>query len=352
MDRGMIAGSMQAFVKRSSEPGDAGVQAVDIPVPADGEALIRVAACGICGSDLHAVASDPGYEFVRTPRILGHESVGTVAAMGAGCRRVTPGDQVVLVSIQGCLGCDVCVAGATQLCPDRMILGLDRDGALAEYVTAPEAHLVAVPAGLDLAAVALTEPLTVAVHATLGRSQVEPGMRVVVSGPGTIGLLCAQLARAAGGEVLVVGARADTARRLPLAERLGLRTGDVESESADAVLGHHFGTRRPDTWIEASGAVGALRIALASVRAGGQITVVAMFGEPLSLLLTDLVRREVSVLTSYAASAPDYLRALDLLSTGTIDAGPFLDRFPLARAGEAFTAAREGRAVKPLIVPG
>jgi L-iditol 2-dehydrogenase len=256
------------------------------------------------------------------------------------------------VSIQGCLRCDVCLTGATQLCAERVILGLHRDGALAEYVTIPEVHLIAVPAGLDLAAAALAEPLTVAVRATLERSRVEPGTRVVVSGPGTIGLLCAVLARAAGGDVLMVGARADGARRLPLAGRLGMRAGDIESEPADIVLRRHFGARRADIWIEASGAAPALHAALTSVRPGGQVTVVAMFAKPLSLLFTDLVRAEVTVVTSYAATAPAYLRALDLLTSAVVDAGSFFDRFPLARAAEAFTAARRGTAVKPLIIPG
>ena len=208
-----------------------------------------------------------------------------------------------------------------------------------------------IPAGLDLTASALTEPLTVAVHAALDRTRIGPGTRVVITGPGTIGLLCAQLARAAGGDVLVAGARTDTVRRLPLARRLGLRAADIESDSPDAVLRRHFGIRQPDTWIEASGAAPALQAALDSVRAGGQVTIVAMYAEPLSLLLTGLVRREVAVLTSYAGSIRHYLRALDLLRSGMVDAEPLLDRFPLAQADEAFTAARQGRAVKPLLIP-
>jgi L-iditol 2-dehydrogenase len=347
----MTAAAMQAFVKHGSAPGDAGLTTVEVPEPGEGEALIRVAACGICGSDLHAVACAPGYERVRTPRILGHESAGTVAAVAAGCQRVRPGDHVVPVSIQGCLRCDICLTGATQHCPERVILGLDRDGALAEYVTVPEAQLVTVPTGLDLTASALTEPLTVAMHAALDRTPIGPGTRVVVTGPGTIGLLCAQLARAAGGDVLVAGARTDTVRRLPLARRLGLHTADIESDSADAVLRRHFGARQPDTWIEASGAAPALQAALELVRAGGQVTIVAMYAEALSLLLTGLVRREVAVLTSYAANRSHYLRALDLLRSGVVDAEPLVDRFPLARADEAFTAARQGRAVKPLLIP-
>jgi len=125
------------------------------------------------------------------------------------------------------------------------------------------------------------------------------GVRVNTTIPGFI---------AAGSDVLVTGTHADTARRLPLAQRLGLRTGDLESEPPDAVLRRHFGARRPDAWIEASGAAAALQAALTSLRPGGQVTVVGMFAQPVSLLRTELVRRELAVLTSYAASAPDCLR--------------------------------------------
>jgi D-arabinose 1-dehydrogenase-like Zn-dependent alcohol dehydrogenase len=89
----MTAATMQAFVKHGSTPGDAGLTTVNVPEPTEGEALIRVAACGICGSDLHAVACDSGYERVRTPRMLGHESAGTVAAVARGCQRVRPGTE-------------------------------------------------------------------------------------------------------------------------------------------------------------------------------------------------------------------------------------------------------------------
>ncbi|HLI16177.1 MAG TPA: alcohol dehydrogenase catalytic domain-containing protein [Acidimicrobiales bacterium] len=343
--------TMTAFIKRSAIPGDAAVGRTAMPTPGPREALVRVAACGICGSDLHTVRSDPGYEWIRTPMVIGHECAGTVVAVGDGTSLVAAGARVVPISIQGCLRCTTCRTGATQLCPDRRILGLHYGGGLGEYTVIPEEQLVPVPEGVDLRRAALTEPLTVAVHAVLGRSDVRPTSRVVVSGPGPIGQLCAQVARASGGEVLVVGARRDVERRLEIAARLGFRTGDIETESSTQVIRRHFGRRAPDVWIEASGAIPALGAAVDAMAPGGSITVVAMFTQPYQLMIPDILRREITMATTYAASASDYNTALQLIADDVVDVEPLIDEFTLSEAGEAFEAAASARAMKPLVVP-
>jgi len=347
----MTADTMAAFIKRSSAPGDAGVGTAEIPEAGPNEALVRIAACGICGSDLHTVRSDPGYEWVPTPVVIGHECSGTVVGVGSGVTLVAPHSRVVPISIQGCLRCSICRTGATQLCTQRKILGLHYGGGLGEYAVIPEEQLVLVPDEVDLRTAALTEPLTVAVHAVMGRSVVKPGTRVVVSGAGTIGLLCAQVARACGGEVLIVGAKSDAIRRLPIAERLGLRTGEIQSELPEEVIRRHFGNHSPEVWIEASGAVPALAAAVPAMAPGGHITIVAMFTESYPLMVPEILRRELTLSTTYAASAPDYVTALQLLADRVIAVEPLIDEFPLERASDAFDAATTGRAVKPLVLP-
>lgn len=343
-------GQMRRFQKLSAEPGHAAVTVGDPPEPGPGEVLVRIAGCGICGSDLHTVRTDPGYEWIETPRVIGHECSGTVEATGPGVRRLAPGDPVVAVSIQGCGACDVCAAGSAQLCPDREILGLHRDGVMAEYAVMAERHLVRVPDGLDLEVAALAEPLSVAVHAIAGRTPIGPGTRAVVSGPGTIGLLCAQIARASGAEVLLVGAHRDTERRLPIGSRLGLETADIQTGSADEAVRRRFGPAAPDVWVEASGAVPALDAGVRLVRPGGQVTVVAMFAEPYSFLATSIVRREVSLVATYAAGVADYSVALRLLASGSVEVRPLIDRYPLDEAPRAFDDAMTGKAVKPLVI--
>ena len=304
---------MKAFVKTGHQPGDAGVRDVSVVRPGPGEVLLGVASCGVCGSDVHAFRSDPGFEWVTTPVTLGHEFSGIVEEVGPGVTRVSPGDRVVAVAIQGCGRCETCLSGATQLCPDRVAVGLSRDGGMAEYAVMPEQHLVPVPEGLDLAVAALGEPLSVAVHAVDVRAEIEPGQRVVVSGPGPIGVLCGMLARHRGAEVLLTGVGQDSASRLPAAERVGLRTANLNEKPLEDHLRDRFGDYAPDVWIESSGSVRALGSALESVRPGGTVGVVGLYAEEMRFSPTDAVRREISLLFSYSCNYADYQTALDLL---------------------------------------
>lgn len=344
---------MRAFVKRSTEPGDAGLETVATPEPGAGEVLVKVGGCGVCGSDLHALRSDPGYEMIRPPVVLGHELAGTVAGTGdrvAGAI-VAPGDRVAAVSIQGCGACPACQDGRGQLCPDRRILGIHHDGGLAGYVRVAARHLIPLPTAVDPLDAALTEPLSVAVHATLERSTVRAGTRVVVTGPGTIGLLCAQLARASGADVLVLGTGVDAERRLPLARELGLGTANLAATTPSAAIRAHFGPREPELWLEAAGAPAAFDAAVQQTGAGGRITVIAQYARRVEMFVPDLLRREITLAFSYAANPAAYATAADLLATGTVTARPLITPFPLDRAPDAFDAAATGRVVKAVVVP-
>lgn len=342
---------MKAFVKTGSRPGEAGIEDVSISDPGPGEVLLRVASCGICGSDLHAFRADAGFEWVMPPITLGHEFSGTVEVAGPGVTRVKPGDRVVVVAIQGCGRCDVCLSGSTQLCPNRVAVGLSRDGGMAEYAVMPEEHLVPISDGLDLVGAALGEPLSVAVHAVNVRADIRPGQTVVVSGPGPIGVLCGMLARLRGADVLLTGMSQDSEFRLPAAKNVGLRTANLTEKPLEEHLRESFGERGPEVWIESSGSVRALGSALESVRAGGTVAVVGLYAEEMRFSPTSAVRRELSLLFSYSCNYADYETALDLLGSGAIDPGPLLSRYPLADAPDAFEAVGEGRAVKALLVP-
>jgi L-iditol 2-dehydrogenase len=336
---------MYAFVKTTAVPLDGQVREVGSPHPGPGQVRLRVASCGICGSDLHALRTDPGFEWVRPPVTMGHEFAGTVVEVGDGVDGVEVGDRVVAMSIQGCLDCATCRTGTTQLCPERRIIGLSYDGGLAEEVVLPARQLVAVPDEVPLAVAAVAEPLSVAVRAVLHRPVVRPGDAVVVSGPGPIGLLSARLAQLQGGDVCVTGAASDRPRRLAIAEAWGMRTAVAGETDPTRTLG-----RAPDVWIEAAGAAPALGVGLRTVRRGGTIVVVALYADDLTFTPTDAVRAELTVRFSYASAHPDYVRALALLASGAVDPEPLLDRFVLARAGDAFDAAYAGEVVKPLIV--
>lgn len=342
---------MKAFVKTGSRPGEAGIEDVSISEPGPGEVLLRVASCGVCGSDLHAFRADAGFEWVVPPITLGHEFSGTVEAVGPDVTRVSVGDRVVVVAIQGCERCDVCLVGSTQLCPNRVAVGLSRDGGMAEYAVMPEEHLVPVPEELDLAVASLGEPLSVAVHAVNIRAEIKHGQTVVVSGPGPIGVLCGMLAKLRGAEVLLTGVGQDSESRLPAAESVGLRTANLSDKPLEEHLRESFGERGPDVWIESSGSVRALGSALESVRPGGTVVVVGIYAEEMRFSPTSAVRRELSVLFSYSCNYTDYETALDLLGSGALDPGPLLSKYPLEDAPGAFEAVGKGRAVKALLVP-
>src|SRR5215217_7717256 len=220
---------------------------------------------------------------------------------------------------------------------------------MAEYAVMPEQHLVPVPEGLDLAVAAVGEPLSVAVHAVDVRAQIEPGQRVVVSGPGPIGIFCGMLANLRGAQVLLTGVEQDSESRLPVAERVGLRTANLSEKTLEEHLRDSFGDYAPDVWIESSGSVRALGSALESVRPGGTVAVVGLSAEEMRFSPTDAVRREISLLFSYSCNYADYQRALDLLGSGDLATGPLLSEYPLEDALEAFEAVSQGRAVKAIL---
>jgi L-iditol 2-dehydrogenase len=230
-------------------------------------------------------------------------------------------------------------------------VGLARDGGMAEYAVMPEQHLVPVPEELDLGVAALGEPLAVAVHAVNVRAQVQAGQRVVVSGPGPIGILCAMLAKLNGAKVLLTGVGQDSEARLPAAEHVGLKIANLSEKPLEEHLRDSFGDHTPDLWVESSGSVKALSSALESVRPGGTVTVVGLYADEMQFSPTSAVRRELSLLFSYSCNYADYQTSLDLLGRGDIDPGPLLSKYPLEEAPEAFEAVGQGQTVKAILVP-
>lgn len=329
--------------KVAKVPGAVSLQEVPKPHPGPGEVVLRVAACGICGSDLHAYNQDPGYEFMATPVTLGHEYAGTVTSVGAGVTGWQAGDRAVVIAIQFCGACRRCRSGETHLCEERKVEGLHHDGGMAEYARARAEHLVPVPDDLDLVHAALVEPLSVALHCAADRTVIAPGDLVVVSGPGIIGLLSALVARVRGATVIVSGTGADEAVLLPLARSLGFET---------AVVGRGLRLpRKPDAVIEASGAALAITWAAEAVRRGGQVTLVGLYPQPVNWFATTAVREELTIRCSYGSGYPNYVQAIELMRAGAIPMEALVQRYPLSRGPAAFADALAKRTLKPLLLP-
>ena len=341
---------MKAFVKYGRNPYEGGLCEIPAAEPGPEDVLLRVAGCGICGSDLHAYRASVGYEWVKPPVTLGHEFAGTVEAAGAGVSEFRPGDAVVVIGIQGCGLCRHCRGGDTNRCYARKVIGLDLNGGMATHAVVDRRHLIRLPPGIDPALAAIVEPLSVAVHA-LSRVEVGPAVKAVVTGPGPIGLLCAAVAKQSGADVLVCGTSADEAVRLPAARRMGFAAVNADQTALPEAVAGHCGGEPPDLWIEASGATAALEASLRLAGRGGRLLVVGMYAKEFTFFPSAAVRAELSLAFAYASTYRDYRTAIELLRTGAVDLRALAQFHPLDRAEEAFREAEAGRTLKPILVP-
>jgi L-iditol 2-dehydrogenase len=331
-----------ALVKGGTDQASTDIRTVESRVPGAGEVRLRVEACGLCGSDVHAWRGDPGYEWVRTPVVMGHEMVGVVDGIGDGVDPAWSGKRVVPMGIDGCHRCATCAAGRSQICPEREVMGLSFDGGLAASVTVPAARLVKVDAHAPALRMTLTEPMSVASRAVRRLGGVAPGTRVVVSGPGPIGLFAAWLLARRGVDVVLTGTESDETIRLPAARRLGLKTMRAEKAEFDGPVG---------AWIEASGSVPGFRQAVGTVTPGGRVVVVALFARDPQLEINTMVRGEIDVIGSYASLREDYVLAAAELAAADGLEEVVSTAFPLTEALTALEATSSGLVVKAVLEP-
>jgi (R,R)-butanediol dehydrogenase/meso-butanediol dehydrogenase/diacetyl reductase len=317
---------------------DVRVEVVPDPSPpGPGEVIIRVAACGICGTDLEEYRAGPLFIPVgqphpltgrQAPIILGHELVGEVVEVGRGVTRFRAGDLVAPDVLLYCGTCYWCQRHQVTLCEQMAALGLSADGGLAEYCKAPAAMCLPVPAALPVEHAALAEPLAVAIRA-VRRGRIGLGDRVAVFGGGTIGLFCLQAARNAGAAAVYVvephAWRRGLATRLGAAAAIDPREGDP-AEPLRALTG--IG---PDVVIDASGAVAATLGAIAAARRGGRIVIVALPLAAASLNFMSVVNSEKEILGSLShVYDEDFAAAIQLLGDGRVSAEPLItDRIRL-----------------------
>jgi L-iditol 2-dehydrogenase len=302
------------------------LEIVDLPRPeiAAGDVLVRVAACGICGSDVHGYDGSTGRRI--PPIVMGHEAAGVVAAVGPGVARFKPGDRVTFDSTIYCGDCDFCRAGRNNLCDRREVLGVScgdyrRYGAFAEFVVVPERIMYGLPDAVPLEHAALIEAVSVAVHA----AKITPLSAtddVVVVGAGMIGLLAIQALRQAGvGRVLAVDIDDD---RLALAKRLGatLTFHGAQGDAVAAIL-EATGGRGAAAALEVVGTTATIDAAVRSVRKGGAVTLVGNLSPKAEIPLQMVVNREL-VLRGSCASNGEYPECIDLMARGAIDVRPLI----------------------------
>jgi L-iditol 2-dehydrogenase len=312
-----------------------------VRAPEEGEALLEVIATGICGTDLH-IADD---EFPSSPPVtMGHEVAGEVADVGSDADEHLLGKRVACETyFHYCGDCDHCRSGFPNLCPERRSIGSAVDGGFARWLTVPVRNLHPLPGSVGDHAGALAEPLACVCQCLFDPEVVESGDRVLVIGPGTMGILTAQAARAAGGDVVVVGLERDQAR-LEVLEGLGI--AGIVLDDLDA------GVEPFDVVCECSGAEPAATLGLEMVGKQGRYVQVGIFGRPVTVPLDQVLYKEVTVTSGNASTPTSWRRAVSLLEQGLIDLDPLVtDVVPLAEWERAFAATRRGEGVKVVLDP-
>jgi L-iditol 2-dehydrogenase len=324
-----------------------------IPVPARDEILVRVAACGICGSDVHGYDGSTGRRI--PPLVMGHEAAGTIAEIGDGVEGFLKGDRVTFDSTVYCGECGNCRCGEVNLCDRRQVLGVScgdyrRNGAFAEFVVVPARIVHRLPHNLSFYEAALLEAVAVALHA-VALAPIQPGSTALVVGAGTIGLLVQQALAVAGCKPVFV---ADVdATRLKLSASLGATT--ILGSGPDLVnellrLTNGTGV---DIAIEAVGINQTVTTAINATRKGGSVVLVGNVSPEVTLPLQTVVTRQIRLQGS-CASAGEYPQAIELMSSGQINVKPLISAVaPLAEGPQWFDRlyAREPNLMKVVLQP-
>ncbi len=332
------------------------LELAEVPTPAvgAGEVLIRVGACGICGSDVHGYDGSSGRRI--PPIVMGHEAAGRIAAVGAEVAGLAEGDRVTFDSTIYCGACEYCKRSEVNLCDHRQVLGVScgdysRAGAFAEFVAVPARVVYKLPESISFAEAAMLEAVAVAIHA-VSLAEISSESTALVVGAGTIGVLILQALRAAGCRRAFVS-DVDSPR-LTMAKELG--AADVLSANEDTVaqILQRTGGVGVDAAMEAVGRNETVNAAIASVKKGGTVVLVGNISPEVTLPLQKVVTRQIRLQGS-CASAGEYPQAIALMTSGAIRVKPLITAIaPLADGPQWFERlyAREPNLLKVVLTPG
>ena len=337
------------------------VESVTLSEPTQGEVLVEPLFVGICGSDNSASCGKPNFTWVERPRTIGHEASGRIVAFGPNTEEscdLKIGDVVCIIPMNGCgdLRCRGCSRGRPNYCRNKKIFGFHRDGAMAEKMVVNIERCMPLLDGLSALQGAVVEPLSVVAQAIHRKSNIQPGMDVVVSGCGIIGLMAAELARDAGARVAVTGIEQDRNVRLKLAQERGFVPIVVSEEKPlheqlaagiEDLEGRPFGDTYEngtvDCLIECSGFPPALGSAGLSVQLEGHICVIATFGADVTFGATAFTRSGQSMQGVMGSNREDFLTAQKLLQRGVFPVDVYSQQYAFS---DAMTAMEESITAK------
>ena len=311
------------------------------PKAGSGEILVKIAACGVCHTDLHYI--DHGVPtFKKPPFILGHEPSGTVAALGGGVSKFKEGDRVLLPAVLTCGVCDYCRLGRENICTHNVMLGNNVDGAYAEYITVPAKDAFHLPEEIPIEEGSIiADAISTPFHAVKNRAEVRAGDTVAVFGCGGVGINVVQVAAAFGGVVIavdVLDAKLEMAKQLGAAEVIN--AGSVENVGKAIRKMSGGGV---DIAIEAIGNPKTIETAFGCVRTGGRLVVVGYTHKDIAINAGRIMYREMEIRGSLGCRPVDYPKLIEMVRLGRIRVKELVNhRFPLEEINSAFDLLREG----------
>jgi L-iditol 2-dehydrogenase len=341
---------MRAVVKESSGQGQLALKEWPEPSPDRDGVKIKIAAAGICGTDIHIL---DGEWPCNPPVVLGHEFCGTVTEVGGSVSSFLPGDRVVASNpARTCGGCYHCRAGNPFMCSKRVSVGYMIDGAFGEYVCITEQRCHKLPENVSFRQAALGEPLTAAVHGVLERTTVRAGDLVVISGPGCVGIFAMVIAKLQGARTIVLGVTKDD-RRLALAKELGADLViDATKENVSEAVSEYSSGSGADLVFECAGAPASLETCLSVVRKEGTLLQLGIYSRAFQADFNKIVMKELTVIGSFGYVWTSWRRSLQLLADGKIRADQMISHeLPLKDFDEAFRLTRDGTATKVVFNP-
>ncbi len=324
------------------------VEEVPIPEPGPAEVLVKIAACGVCHSDLHYTDHNLP-TFKKPPLILGHEASGVISAVGQGVTKWAAGDRVILPTLYGCGVCSACRRGRENICDNQTMFGNNVDGAFAEYIAVRQDILFALPEELPLVeSCIIADASTTPYHAVVNRGQVKPGNTVAVFGCGGIGANVVQMAAIAGGQVIavdIVDAKLDWARKMGAAATINSSRVERVDKEIRKLSGGGV-----DVAFESIGLPATQEAAFASTRNGGRVVLVGYSAKPMTLNSGRTMYREMEVVGSLGCPASEYPKVIELARIGKIKVKEIVTaRFSLDNINDAFNALRRGEGVRSVV---
>jgi L-iditol 2-dehydrogenase len=339
---------LKALVKKTNEE-TLSYEDIPEPVTKPGHVKIEVVYAGICGTDYHILHNEYKHNL---PIVPGHEFSGRIVDVGEDVSDFKVGDRVVaLTTYQTCGKCEYCISGIKMLCSERKSFGTHVNGTFTKYIVLNAQLLFKIPENVSFEEAALTEPLACCVRGLVEMAKVNSSDTVFISGPGTIGLISQQVAQAEGGTVFVCGTSQDK-DRLAKAKVLGAYdTIDLNRDDLELIRAKNDGCG-VNLAVECAGVEISAHNCVEIIKPGGRYHQMGLYGKPINLDMDAILRKEITITTSYASTSSSFRKSLVLMARKKIQLKPLISaKLPLQAWEEGFEMFSKKNGYKVLLYP-